>query len=83
MREAYFLKNENFKKRFSINFLFAARSSKTRDLNQIICMVVARAQSAKKCTKYDENRWLNTKLFQKKRREVLALKRQYVYSALL
>ena len=32
-------------------------------------------------TKYDENRWLNTKLF--KKRDVNALKRQNVYSALL
>ena len=33
-------------------------------------------------TKYDEKRWLNTKLFFLKR-DVIALKRQYVYSALL
>ena len=33
------------------------------------------------CAKYEKNRWLNTKLF--KKRDVIALKRQYVYSALL
>ena len=33
------------------------------------------------CTKYDVNRWLNAKLF--KQRDVTALKRQHVYSALL
>ena len=33
------------------------------------------------CTKYNENRWLNTKHF--KKRDVIALKKQYVYSTLL
>ena len=33
------------------------------------------------CIKYDENRWPNTKLF--KKRDVIALKRQYIYCALV